>query len=137
MLQRITFGRRRANSLAVMCKSVEFFAVLCAVAALPALVWSVSLQRSFNRALREAHPEVWAEFGTKGYFKYDESPKEAAAGWYLLTGQYCYLDDESLTRKGNRARHVTIAGFAVMCLGVLATSFPAYKSVFACLPPWS
>ena len=107
--------------------------MLCALVTVPAIAWSIYLQRCFNSALRAAHPTVWAGFGTKGYFKYDESPKEAAAGWYLLAGQYHYLNDEGLTRKGNRARLVTLAGVAIMCFGLLATSLPTYKSVFACV----
>jgi len=117
-----------------MCTPPEFIAALCALLALPLILWSISLQRKFNRTLQSLHPSLWAEFGTKGYSKYDESPKEAAAGWYLLTGQYHYLANDDLTWKGNHARWVTFAGVGAMCLGLLATSLPTYVSVFACLP---
>ena len=115
-----------------MCNTPELLAILCGLVTVPAIAWSMQLQRSFKHSLRADHPTVWAELGTKGFFKYDESPKEAAVGWYLVAGQYHYLYDEELTREGNRARLVTLTGVAIMCLGMLATQLPTYQSVFAC-----
>ena len=122
------------TATAIMCTTPEFIAALSAVFALPMVVWSIYLQRKFFRALQVAEPALWAEFGTKGCFKYDESPKEAAAGWYLLTGQYHYLSNDDLTSKGNHARWATFSGVGTLCLGFLATSLPTYTSVFACVP---
>jgi len=117
-----------------MCAPPELFAAACAVITLPLIGWSTYLQRAFNRSLQARYPSVWAQFGTKGYFKFDESPVEAAAGWYLLTGQYHELSDQDLDGLGNRARWTTLVGILVMGVGLLATSHPKYESVFACLP---
>jgi hypothetical protein len=116
-----------------MCTRPELIAAVSAVCTIPMVVWSIYLQHKFNRSLQAAEPSQWAELGTKGYFKYDESPKEAAFQWYLLTGQYRYLSDDELVRKGNHARWATIASFATVCIGMLATEAPSYTSVFACL----
>jgi hypothetical protein len=116
-----------------MCTTPEFIAVSSAVLGLPLVVWSIYLQRKFYRTLQVAEPSLWAELGIKGFFKYNESPKEAAAGWYLLTGQYHYLSNDDLTSKGNHARWATFAGVGTLCIGLLATSLPTYTSVFACV----
>ncbi len=117
-----------------MCTLPESIAALCTLLALPLIFCSIYLQRRFNRVLQNSQPAIWAEFGTKGFFKFDDSPKEAAAGWYLLAGQYHYLANDDLIRSGDHARWTTFAGLGAMCLGFLATSLPTYVSVFACLP---
>ena len=117
-----------------MCTPPEFFVSLCAVLALPFILLSIRLQRRFNGALQTAYPNIWAELGSKGYFKHDESPKEAAAGWFLLTGQYHYVMNDELNKKGDWARWVTLAAVSIVCLGFLATALPNYGSLFACLP---
>lgn len=116
-----------------MCTRPELLVAVSAVFTLPMVVWAFILQQKFHRALQAAEPSLWAEFGTKGYFKYDESPKEASLQWYLLTGQYRYLSDDDLVRKGNHARWATFASFAIVCIGAWATTLPTYTSVFACL----
>ena len=116
-----------------MCTLPELLAALCACLVPPLFLWSLYLQRKFYRALQTLRPALWAEFGTKGFFKYDESPKEAAAGWFLLAGQYHYLANDDLTHKGDQARWTTFAGISAMCLGLVFTSLPTYVSVVACL----
>jgi hypothetical protein len=100
----------------------------------PMLVWAAKLQREFYRSLQLRHPSVWASFGESGYFKYDESPRESAVGWYLLAGSFVYLNDEVLNTAGRKARCMSLAALALLCVGCLAMSLPTYDSVFACLP---
>lgn len=117
-----------------MCTPPELVVAVSAVCALPMILWSIYLQQKFSHSLQTTEPSQWAELGSKGYFKYDESPKEAALQWYLLTGQYRYLSNDDLTRKGNHARWATFASFAILCIGVLAAEAHTYTSLFACVP---
>jgi hypothetical protein len=116
-----------------MCTRPEFIAAVCALCTIPMVVWSIYLQQKFSRLLQANEPSQWAELGSKGYFKYDESPKEAAFQWYLLSGQYRNLSDDELAHKGDHARWATFASFAIVCSGVWAASLPTYTSIFACV----
>jgi len=116
-----------------MCAPSELIVITLFAVAAPVIIWAAVLQHQFYRLLRERHPLVWSSFGQHGFFKYDESPQESAAGWYLFTGGYVYLRDDLITRKGRAARVVFIAAAGLLFSWFLAMQLPTYGSAVACL----
>src|SRR5262245_6657822 len=107
-----------------MCDLPEQLALVLLPLAMPGVWCALKLQGEFDRILELRHPSVCASFGKSGIFKYDESPRESAAAWYLLAGSYVYLGDETLNTVARKARRVSLAALALLACGFMAMWLP-------------
>lgn len=116
-----------------MCQPVESWSAALLLVFLCVFSINAVLQHRFLKQLENGHPLRWQELGKRRVWTDDGNTSYAAAQWYLLSGEFRTLNDETLVALGVRSRRAALASIAALVLWGLFVTITQASPSFSCL----